>query len=95
MTELLSGLDREKCYMDDVLVYGRSKDEDDQRLAEAFRVIKASGLKLNKEKCRLNQSELTFVGHRISKDGVSPDPKKIRAIQELVKPQNITDTRHG
>ncbi|KAJ8387583.1 hypothetical protein AAFF_G00152790 [Aldrovandia affinis] len=66
MSELLRDLEGVCCFMDDVLVHGCTQEDHDRRLAEVYRVIQASGLKLNKEKCLLHQSELAFVGHWLS-----------------------------
>ena len=35
-----------------------------------------SGRKLNKEKCEIKKNKLTYVGHVLSAEGVSPDPEE-------------------
>ena len=42
-------------------------------------VIKKSGLKLNKEKCEIKKNCLTYFGHVLRTDGLSPDPEKVKA----------------
>ena len=32
------------------------------------------------------KSEVRFMGHLITKDGLKPDPEKVRAVQEMPKP---------
>ena len=34
----------------------------------------------------LRKSEVRFMGHLITKDGLKPDPEKVRAMQEMTKP---------
>lgn len=43
-------------------------------------------LTLNKDKCLFNQSEIQYIGHVISKNGVRPDPTKIEAILKMPPP---------
>ena len=46
--------------------------------------IKESGLKLNQSKCLFGVSELTFLGHVMSAEGVKSDPKKIETITGML-----------
>jgi hypothetical protein len=32
------------------------------------------GLTLNPEKCQFTMTEVTYIGHELGKDGISPDP---------------------
>lgn len=41
----------------------------------------------------LAQSEVLFVGHKVSSEGIAPDPEKVRAIVEVTTPQNVADVR--
>lgn len=66
MTELLQNVEEVCCYMDDILVYGHAREENDHRLNEVLKAIHASGLNLKKEKCIFGQKELGFVGHSLS-----------------------------
>ena len=47
--------------------------------------------KLNK--CSLFQTEVHYLGHVVSKEGITMDPKKIRAIIEWVAPRNVDEVR--
>ena len=65
---------------------GENKEIHDQRLHKVLAKIKESGLKLNQSKCLFGVSELTFLGHVMSAEGVKPDPKKIEAITAMPAP---------
>lgn len=52
-----------------------------------------TGLRLNADKCALGVSELKFLGHIISADGIKPDPEKIKAISEAPVPQDQAQLR--
>ena len=79
--------------MDDILVFGRDTEEHDERLRRFMETIKSSGFKLNREKCQISKSELNFFGHVIGKDGVKPNPERVKAIASLSPPNNITELR--
>jgi len=44
-------------------------------------------------KCQFYQSCVTFLGHAIDENGISPDPKKVAAIQKMTQPSSITELR--
>lgn len=93
MMETMQGLEGVEIFMDDVLVYGATVSEHDQRLEKAMQRIETAGLKLNREKCSIRQSQLRFLGHLIDKDGIRPDPDKVKAIQQLPPPTNVQELK--
>ena len=93
MTDLLQGIPGTKVIMDDILIYGKSIEEHDSHLDGVLDTVQRSGLKLNKAKCELRKEELGFFGHRVGKDGIKPDPEKVRAIIELSPPSNVSELR--
>ena len=48
---------------------------------------------LNRNKCEFNKSELKFIGHTLSNDGVKPDDSKIKAAQEFQGPTTPAEVR--
>jgi len=80
--------------MDDVLVFGRSKAEHDERLENVLKRISDAGATLNRDKCSFGQERITFLGHVIDKTGISPDPDKISAILQMKAPSSTTEVCH-
>ena len=93
MTELLTGLEGVICSMDDVLVFGGDEKEHNQRLQAVLERIKASGLKLNKEKCSFQKQEVTFLGHVITGQGIKVSPAKVEAVLKLDPPTDVAELR--
>lgn len=60
--------------MDDVLVFGNTREEHDARLIDVLNRISQAGVTLNTDKCSFGQEKITFLGHVIDKTGISPDP---------------------
>ena len=93
VNEVLSGVKGAKAIMDDILIYGKTREEHNQVLNTVLEKIEKNGLKLNKEKCAIGQKEVKYFGHMISKDGIRPSPDKIEAIKDMPPPKNISDLR--
>ncbi|XP_028412533.1 uncharacterized protein K02A2.6-like [Dendronephthya gigantea] len=86
MTTLLEGLDGVECIADDILVWGKDISQHNQRLRSVLDRCQERNLKLNREKCEIQRTQLTYVGHLLTADGLQPDPEKIRAIQQMPEP---------
>ena len=66
------------CFFDDILVYSATAKDHEKHLSDVMSKLEKKHVKLNPEKCELRRSEIEFLGKRITKDGVSPDPKKVQ-----------------
>lgn len=93
MESILAGLDGVIVYLDDVLVYGKSQPEHDLRLELVQNRLKDFEILLNELKCVRNVSQLEFLGHKLSKDGIRPTESKISAIKCFREPQNVAELR--
>lgn len=81
------------CYLDDVVVFSPDFDTHLTRLHQILACLTAAGLQLNLKKCRFGARKLTILGHVVSKDGVSPDPDKLRAVANFPKPTSLKTLR--
>ena len=93
MSEILEGLPGVVCLMDDILIYGKDKKQHGINLATALNRIQSAKVTLNKEKCEFGKTSIRFLGHIINGEGVSADPRKTAAIQEMRTPQSIPELR--
>ncbi|CAC5382855.1 unnamed protein product [Mytilus coruscus] len=62
--------------IDDILVWGTTRKEHDDRLRSVLNRCQEVGLTLNTDKCRFRLKEVTYIGHTLSADGVRPDQEK-------------------
>ena len=74
-------------YLDDILIYGSSFEQTLERLAQYLERLRKANLKLKPGKCELFQKSVNFLGHVVSENGVSTDPKKIEAVKEWPQPR--------
>jgi len=95
MDFVLCGLSYLTClvYLDDVIVFGRSFDEELHRLDEGFSRLKSAKRKLKPSKCSLFQRSVEFFGHVVSEAGIAMHDGKICAIRELLPCRNVTEVR--
>ena len=80
-------------YIDDVIVFSSDFLEHIQRLKEVLDRFRQANMKLKPEKCELFKPEVTFLGHRVSKEGVKPDPNNIAKIMQWLEPSNVTEVK--
>ena len=78
-------------YFDDVVVHGTDFDEVLAKLDCVLTRLQDAGLTLNPEKCELFRSNVTFLGHVVSSEGVSTDPEKVSKILEWPQPRNVKE----
>ena len=93
MEELLQGCDGTVCYMDDILVFGRTVEEHNKNLKKVHQRLHERGLMLNKVKCKYNLTSVKYLGFIVSEDGIRIDPDKISAIQNLKRPTCVTELK--
>jgi transposase InsO family protein len=90
ISEIISDVQGTANDQDDIIVFGKDKEEHDEALKQVLDRVRESKLKLNKKKCTFRVTETTFLGHLISADGIKPDPRKIEAILKMPTLDNKT-----
>lgn len=80
-------------FLDDILVYSDSLEEHEQHLRLVFECLKRNKLYANPEKCDFFKTEISYLGHIITGDGIAVEPRKIRAIIEWPTPTNVSEVR--
>lgn len=95
MNEVLRGLIGSICfvYIDDIVCYGKTLKESIENLESVFKRLRDHKLLLNAGKCSLLHASVTYLGHIISREGVSPDPSKVEAVMNFPTPKNIKELK--
>ena len=71
---------------DDMVIAGRDEMENDRNFLAFMEKCMSNNLTLNSKKIQFKQSQVSFYGHYWSKHGISPDPKKIQALNHMEFP---------
>lgn len=80
-------------YLDDLIVFGHSLEEHEERLMRVLDRLEETGLKLSLDKCQFCQPRVKYVGHIVSADGVATDPDKIQAVAKWPQPTDLKSLR--
>ena len=80
-------------YLDDIIVFSKTPEEHIGRLRGVFEKLSAAGLRLKLSKCEFFKSQVAYLGHIVSKNGIETDPKKIEAIKKWPVPKIVTEVQ--
>lgn len=95
MAKVLDPLNREdiSLFMDDILLSSKSVDDAFVLLEKVLVELRKAGMTLNLEKCDFLTTETTYLGHRITKDGVAPGDRNVESIKKFDVPKSFKKVR--
>ena len=91
MSQALDGL--QFCsvvYIDDILIFSDSKEDHLKHLGLIFTALHKHQYHIRLPKCEFLREEVEFLGHQLSKEGISTQPQKITALQGWKTPLHTT-----
>ena len=96
MQNILGELNLTYCviYLDDVIVFSRTKEEHLECLCVVFERFWEFNLKLEPSKCSFFQSEIMYLPHHVSQRGILPSQENVWAMQESQCPRLIHRSTH-
>ena len=80
-------------YLDDMIVFSKIKEDHLQHLHIVINHFREHKLKLKPTNCEFLQSEINYLAHHISKEGVQPIKENLTAMAEFAPPQTYTEIR--
>lgn len=80
-------------FFDDILIYSRNLEEHVEHVSLVLDEFAKHKIFANKKKCLFAQASVEYLGHVISKDGVSTDEKKIEAVKNWPVPRSVKQLR--
>ena len=76
-------------YLDDIVIFSKMQEEHIKHLNAILQRLIDAGLKLKPSKYDLFRKEIIYLRHRVTAEGIHPDPKGIRAVQEIAPPETV------
>jgi Reverse transcriptase (RNA-dependent DNA polymerase) len=89
MDQCFQDLDFLFTYLDDHLVFSASVPEHMQHLKTLFQRLKQFGFVINPDKCEFLQTEITFLGHRLTAEGLRPVAEHVAAMEKFPQPEDL------
>jgi hypothetical protein len=76
-------------FIDGILVYSRSEEEHEEHLHLALQKLRENRLYAKLSKCEFWMKQVAFLGHVISKGGISMDPSKVQDVLSWNEPTSV------
>ena len=80
-------------FIDDILIYSKTQEEHAEHLRIALQTLREHSLYAKKEKCDFWMTDVKFLGHVVSQEGISVDPSKVEAVLNWERPKNVSEIR--
>ncbi|XP_029055276.2 uncharacterized protein K02A2.6-like, partial [Osmia bicornis bicornis] len=75
-------------YFDDICISAETNEEHDKILKQVLTRARKLGIKFNQNKIQYKVSEVKYLGHVFSKEGMKIDPERVRAIEAIKNPKS-------
>jgi hypothetical protein len=78
-------------FIDDILIYSRSEERHEEHLRLVLQKLREHRLYAKLSKCEFWMNQVAFLGHVISKEGISVDPRKVHDVLSWNAPMSVSD----
>ena len=75
------------------MIYSKSREEHSHHLHMTLQTLREHQLYAKLEKCNFWMQEIQFLGHMVSKEGISVDPTKVEVVTKWEIPKNVFEVR--
>ena len=93
MNKVLKGLKFAMMYFDDIIIFSQDESQHLEHLEIVFNHLREAGLKMKCSKCDFFKSEIHYLGHLISPEGISPLPNKLDSIKHMPAPNSTKEIK--
>ena len=93
MNKVLKGLKFVMTHLNDIIIFSKNESQHLEHLETVFSHLREAGLKMKWSKCDFFKSEIHYLGHLISPEGISPLPNKLDCIQHMPVPKNVKEIK--
>ena len=93
MNKVLKGLKFAMTYLDDIIIFSQDELQHLEHLEIVFSHLREAGLKMKHSKCDFFKSEIHYLGHLISPEGISPLPNKLDSIKHMPVPNSMKEIK--
>jgi hypothetical protein len=76
-------------YLNDILIFSKTTKEHLSHLRQVLQTLRKTHFYANPKKCDFMKEEISFLGHRVSANGLKVDPEKVRAMADWKVPKDV------
>ena len=80
-------------YLDDIIIFSKTKEEHLQHLEEIFTRLCNFGLKMKCEKCSFFKKHIQYLGHLVSEKGFKLLPEKLESMHKMPAPRTAKEVK--
>ena len=80
-------------FINDILVYSKSRKEHKRHLSIVLQTLKNKQLYAKLKKCDFWLDKVSFLGHMVTKDGISVDLGKVDVVSNWTRPNTVIEIR--
>ena len=93
MNKVLKGLKFALTYLGDIIIFSENELQQLEHLEIVFSHLRQAGLKMKHSKCDFFKSEIHYLGHLISPEGISQLPNKLDCINHMPVPKDVKEIK--
>ncbi len=80
-------------FLDDILIFSKTRELHEQHVRQVLDILRQHKLYAKLSKCEFYQTSISFLGHRITQQGISMEVDKVNAIHTWPVPTNVRELR--
>ena len=80
-------------YIDDIIIFSKTAAEHLEHVRLVLEALDKFQIKVKLSKCEFFKIKLDFLGHVISREGISPQPRKIQSVVEWPRPTSVKEVQ--
>jgi hypothetical protein len=82
-----------RAFVDDIIIFSDTIEEHIQHVADVITCLKDCGLRAHPDKSIFGADAVEYLGHMVSKSGLTPTEAKIASVREMKSPSNVSEIR--
>ena len=82
-------------FIDDILIYSRTREEHAEHLRTVLNILREKQLYAKLSKCELWMSEIQFLGHVITAQGITINPSKVEVVLQCERLKTVIEIRRS
>jgi len=88
ITKVLQGIKGVQVYLDDIIIYSMTEEEQLIIIEKVFKRLKQYNLKMKSSKCSFFKRQIRYLGMIIGPHGIGARPEHVKEIVEFAVPKN-------